>query len=181
MMLVTAVRESQRGIAKLEIEVGKVTDHVEDVDDHLRGVAGKESLDTRVTIVEKEFEMHGVLLRRISEQFTSLHKLMDELKHDVSTFKIRREIGKESEGTRLERLKAWLSFWGPIIALVFGLVVPVGTEVFKHWDKLFPARSVQYKPDDKLRKEIEADKKGARAKTVKKKLEAIEKERAALE
>ncbi len=175
MTLVTSTRESQRGIAKLEIEVGKLADHVEDVDDHLRGVAGKESLDTRVTILEKEFEMHGVLLRRISDQFTSLHAFMEEIKHDVSTFKIRRDIGKESEGTRLERLKTWLSFWGPIIALVFGLVVPVGTLLFQHWDKLFPARKVEYKPDERLRKEIAADKAGERGKKVKEKLEAIEK------
>lgn len=178
MTLVTATRESQRGIAKLEIEVGKLADHVEDVDEHLRGVAGKESLDTRVTIVEKEFEMHGVLLRRISDQFTTLHALIEELKTDVSTFKIKREIGRESEATRMERLKTWLSFWGPIIALTFGLVVPVATLVFQHWDKIVPLFHHEKQTVASIEREIEIDKKGPHGKAVRKKLAEIEQERA---
>ncbi len=178
MTLVTSTRESQRGIAKLEIEVGKLADHVEDVDDHLRGVAGKESLDTRVTILEKEYHMHGILLQKISDQFTSLHALIEELKTDVSTFKIKRAIAKEFDGTKVERLKLWLTFWGPIIALVFGLVVPLATLSFQHWSQIREVFHHTPQTVESIQKEIEVDRRGPRGKALKKKLADWEKERA---
>ncbi len=182
MNLVTTQRTNQQELATLEVEVVRLSDHVEDLDDHLRGVAGKESLDVRVTLLEKEFDMHGVLLRRISDQFTGLHKLIEELRTDVSTFKIKREIGKESEATRVERLKTWLGFWGPTTALVFGLIVPLATLAFQHWDKIQQLfRKDARPPVVQMQQAVEAEKKSSRAKVVKKKLEAIEKTREALE
>ncbi len=134
MNLVTTQRTNQQELAKIDVELGKLSDHVEDVDDHLRGVAGQDSLDTRVTILEKEFQMHGALLRRISEQFGGLHKLMEQLKEDVSTIKITKAITEKTDGTRTERLREWLKFWGPIIIASLALVIPLAKLGFDHWD-----------------------------------------------
>lgn len=158
-------REDDSRLAKLEIEVSKLADHLDEVDDHLRGVAGHDSLDTRVTVLEKEFQMHGALLRRISDQFSGLHTMIDGMKHALSKIEISREIGGEVEKTRVDRLKEWLRFWAPIIALILTIAFD-NREMFRPDPK--------YRPDARLRKQIEADKRSQRAKMVKKKLEALE-------
>ncbi len=171
MNLVTAQRTNQQGMANLEIQVGKLADHVEEVDDHLRGVAGRESLDTRVTLLEREFQMHGTLLQRISEQVAAMPSLINELKEDVSTLKITRAIIDRVDLGRTELFKEWLRFWGPIIIATLALVVPLAKLAV---DKGYFARTIQYKPDERLRNEIEADKKGERGKAVRQKLADIE-------
>lgn len=129
MNLVTAQRTTQQVIGKLEVEVGKLEDHVEDVDDHLRGVAGRDSMDTRVAVMEREVTAHGVLLRKISRD-------LDGIKADVSAIKIHRAITKEVDSTNLERLQEWLKFWGPIIGGAIAIIVPLGTLLFANWDKI---------------------------------------------
>ena len=189
MNLVTAQRSSQTALAEVKIQLGKLEDHVEEVDDHLRGVAGRESLDTRVRLLEKEFEMHGVMLRRISDQFTQLHNQstahhaelqtsIQEIKQDVSTIKIAKAITEKSEGTKTERFLAWLKFWGPIIALILTglggslLYVADNFERMRGWFKHpTPAETVE-----RLNGTIAAERKGPRAKVVKKKLADIEEE-----
>jgi hypothetical protein len=171
MNLVTATRTAQQELAKVETEVVRLSDHVEEVDEHLRGVGGKESLDTRITVVEKDVFQHGVLLRQVAK-----------MEKDLAGLKVGRAMVKESEAGRLERFKEWLKFWGVILALILGMVVPLATLIVNNWDKIKPKPpSAEYRPDDRLRKEIEADKKSARAKVVKKKLEAIERQREAQE
>ncbi len=174
MSLVTATRESQRGIAKLEIEVGKISDHVEEVDDHLRGVAGKESLDTRVSLLEKEFEMHGVLLRRISDQFTELHSWMDNVKSQLSHLTIVRAITEKSEASRMDKFREWLKFWGAIILASLALIAPLTKLAFDNWDKIRAMFHREKQTVESLQKEIDADKKGPRGKAVRKKLREIE-------
>lgn len=189
--LAAAQLASQSAFAKLEIEVGRLSDHVEDVDDHLRGVAGKESIDTRVALLERKFDMHGVMLNRISQQFTEVHKLLEDslkqirsdiqaLSGDVSAMKVQRaiaagtsELKEKSEATRLDRLKAWLSFWGPPLALIIGLVVPLATLVFQNWEKV--AKLFHHEPMtvEKLEKEIAEDRKGPRGKAVEKKKQEL--------
>ena len=149
MNLVTTQVTNQNEIAKLDIAVGELADHVDEVDEHLRGVGGKESVDTRVTVMEKDVFQHGVLLRRISD-------MADQ-----------RDVG------RAERFKEWLKFWGPIIIATLALVGPKVT--FNNWNKLTSfLRNDEYRPDERLRKQIEADKKGQRGKAVKKKLAELE-------
>lgn len=169
MSLVTATRDGQRSLAKLEIEVGKLSDHVDDVDDHLRGVAGKESLDTRVTLLEKEFEMHGVLLRRISDQFGSLHTMMEEMKEDVAIFKITKAVSEKVDGTRNERIKEWLKFWGPIILATLALIVPLAKLTFDNWDKIAPFFHHDRQTVQSIEKEIVRERRGPRGRAVRRK------------
>jgi chromosome segregation ATPase len=118
MNLVTSSRTNQVALASLEKEVSKLGDHVEDVDDHLRGVAGKESLDTRVTVMEKAVFQNDVLLREISKKFGSLETLVREIKSDISTLKFHRAIEDKTDTGRAERFKdlssslAW-RWWSP--------------------------------------------------------------------
>lgn len=175
MNLVTSLRTNQVAMEGLEKEVAKLGDHVEDVDDHLRGVGGRESLDTRVTVMEKDVFQHGVLLQQIAKHFGSLETLVAEIKADLSTIKLHRTILKETEATRMDRLREWLKFWGPIILATLALIVPLAKMVFESLDKVtFFAGNVQYRPDERLRKQIEADKRSARGKAVRKRLADLE-------
>ena len=136
MNLVTTQRTNQQELAKMETELVKLADHVEDLDEHLRGVAGKESMDTRVSVMEKDVFQHGVLLRQIAKHFGSLETMVGEIKTDLAAIKIGRALSKESEAGRLDRFKEWLKFWGVIISLGIGLIVPLATIAFDHWDKI---------------------------------------------
>lgn len=171
MNLVAARRADQQGLAKLEMEVARLAEHVEEVDDHLRGVTGKESVDTRLIMMEKEEFEQKTILREFVKHVGSLEK-------DLDSIKIHRGIEEKSDAGKLDRFKAWLHFWGPVIIACLALVVPLAKMAV---DKGYFARTIQYKPDDRLRKEIEADKKGTRGKAVKDKLEAIERTRKSLE
>ncbi len=176
MNLVTAQRSSQTALEGLEKEVAKLDEHVENVDDHLRGVAGHDSLDTRVTIMERDVAQHNALLRQIAKHFGALEATVGDIRSDISTFKITRSFVEKSEAGRTERFKEWLRFWGPIIIACLALVVPLANVVANHWSAFwFSITPAEYKPDDRLRKQIEADKKGKRGRAVKKRLAALEK------
>lgn len=176
MNLVSAQRSSQVALEGLEKEVAKLDDHVEDVDDYLRGVAGRESLDTRVTVMEKDVLQHNVLLRQIAKHFGTLETMIGEIRSDISTFKITRSFVEKNEAGRTERFREWLKFWGPIVIACLALVVPLANVIANHWGAFwFSMRPAEYKPDERLRKQIEADKKSARGRAVKKRLAALEK------
>lgn len=173
MNLVTAQRSTQVATAGLEKEVSKLVDHVDDVDDHLRGVAGRESMDTRVTVMEKGVHQHGVLITEFAKHFGALEADVREIRNEVSTLKIHHSITDKTEAGRTARFTEWLRFWGPIIIASLALIAPKIT--LNNWRRLtFFFRSDAYRPDERLRKEIEADKKGERGKAVRKKLAEIE-------
>lgn len=165
MNLVTAERTDQQELSSMKIEVGKLADHVEDLDDHLRGVAGRESMDSRMVLVERENTGTGILLREIKKQ-------LEELIKDVSAIKIQRAITKESENTKFQRFTAWLVFWGPIIIATLALVLPLTKIILDSRSKI--PDNVTYRPDEKLRRQIELDKKSKHAKEVQRKLKALE-------
>lgn len=171
MNLVTTQRTSQQDLAKLETEVTQLAEHVEEVDDHLRGVAGKESMETRVTVMEKEVFQHGVL-------FPAFAKHVGALEKDLETIKIHRGIAEKLDVGKLERFKEWLRFWGPIIIASMVWIGPMARVVMRYWSK--PV-NIEYRMDERLRKEIEADKRSTRKKAVDKKLADIERTRKALE
>ncbi len=166
MNLVTAERTDQQELSSIKIEVAKLGDHVEDLDDHLRGVSGHESLDSRVVLLERESTGNTVILRQIKVQ-------LEQLTKEVAALQIHRAINKEVEKTRSERFSEWMKFWGPIIIALIALVIPLTKMTMEYIDKL--QSQAHYRPDERLRKQIEADKKSRRAKEVKKKLEEIEK------
>ena len=165
MNLVTAQRTSQQVISKVEIELGKIADHVDDVDDHLRGVSGHESMDTRMAIVEREVTSHGVILHQISKDVGQITK-------DLAGVTIHRAISKEFNSSRMDRFKEWLKFWGAIIVASIALIVPLAKVFFDYRAKI--RDNVDYRPDEKIRKQIELDKKSQHAKDVQKKLTALE-------
>jgi hypothetical protein len=170
----------QQAIANLEVEIGNLKEHVEEVDDHLRGVAG-ESLDTRVVILEKmdkthtnELRAHGSLLMRISDK-------LEEMKSDLSTLKVMKAMSKESAVTRADRFKEWLKFWGPIILGLFALMSSQSKLIFDNWEKIEPLFHGKQWDAKKLQEEVDREKKGPRGKAVRKKIKAIEQERRELE
>lgn len=164
MNLVSARRADQQGLAKLEIEVSKLADHIDEVDEYLRGDTGSDSVATRMSVLEKDVYGHGVALKNFGR-----------LETYVATLKIHRGLGEKAGADKADRFKEWLKFWGVIISLAIGLIVPLATLVFNNWDKIRPPPSDDYRPDERLRKQIEADKKSQRAAAVKKKLAALEK------
>lgn len=164
MNLVTAERTDQQDLGVIKTQVSKLSDHVEDLDDYLRGVAGEESLDNRVVLLERESTANSVLLRQIKRQ-------LEELKETVAGIKIDSAI---SHGTD-ERQRSWLStklgFWGPIIITAIGLVVPLSRIAC---DRVRSLEDTEYRPDERLRRQIEKDKKSNHAKEVQKKLKTLE-------
>lgn len=166
MNLVTAERTDQQELTTMKAEVLKLTDHLDDLDDHLRGVAGRESMDSRVLLLERESAGNRLILRQIKKQ-------LDDLTMDVSGFKIHRSIIKESEQSRLERFLAWLKFWGPIILALIALIIPLAKLTLDYKPKS-SIDDAEYRPDERLRQQIELDKKSKHAKDVKKKLRALE-------
>lgn len=179
MNIITTQRTNQTFLAGLETQVGKLADHVEEVDDHLRGVAG-ESLDTRTVILEREgkahwneLRAHGNLLRQISSQVA-------EIKDELSGFKIQKGIAEGTEHVheknKGEKREWYKTFWLPIILAAlgaagwFGQYVVTNREEVRGWferERLDPV---------KMRAQIEKDKRGPRGKAVKKKLKEIERE-----
>src|SRR5688572_22049030 len=175
MNLVTTLRTVQSDLAKAEKQVDKCADRVDDVDDYLRGGVG-ESLDTRMVLLEREEKAHGNELRAHGGLLRDLNKQMSDLKDDVNSLTLHKSINIDAESTRTDRLKVWLKFWGPIILSSLALIVPLARLAFDSLDKIqFFAGNVEYRPDERLRKQIEEDKKSQRARKVKKKLEALEK------
>jgi len=170
MNLVTAQRTSQQDLAKVEIEVGKLTDHVDDVDEHLRGVAGNQSLDVRVTLLQSEIDR----LKEVNRHFLKKVDALLTLEKEVAALSITKAVAKETESTRSDRAKIWLGFWGPIILVALAWVQPLARFTVNNWAKFRAPPSADYRPDERLRKEIEADKKGARGKAVRKKLADLE-------
>ena len=167
MNLVTAERTDQQDLASLKAQVGKLADHIEDLDDHLRGVAGHDSLDSRVVLLEREGHANSMVVRDIRKQ-------LDDVKETLSGIKLHRSMSKEFESTRSERFTAWLKFWGPIILASISLVIPLAKLAFEYKAKQDEI-DAQYRPDEKLRRQIELDKRSQRAKVVKKKLRTLEK------
>lgn len=172
MNVVTTLRTNQQDLAKMETEIVRLADHVEEVDDHLRGVAG-ESLDTRVAILEREVKAAGNEIRAYGGLLRDLNKQLSEIENDVRSFKLHKAISSEAEATKTERFKEWLKFWGPIVIASLSLAPQAAKVVANSWEKLRHVPNAEYRPDEKLRKEIEADKK-ARGKAVKKKLKDLE-------
>lgn len=140
MDLITTQRTNQQVLATMEIELGKIQEHVEEVDDHLRGVAGRDSLDTRVTLTEKDLVQHGVMLHRISDQFTHLqsmiHQQLGDIKAELGKLQFQKSMADEVEKTKTDRFMAWLKFWGPIILASIALILPVTKLTFENWDKI---------------------------------------------
>jgi hypothetical protein len=140
MNIVTTQRTNQQALATLEIEIGKLTEHVEEVDDHLRGVAGKESMDTRLTVLEHETHKDSVLLHHVVKKFDQMERMISvqlgEIKADLAHLKMQKAMQQEVEKSRTDRVMAWLGFWGPIIIATLALIVPLVETVASHWDKI---------------------------------------------
>lgn len=166
MNLVTAERTDQQELSAIKIEVSKLADHVDDLDEHLRGVAGHESLDSRVVLLERASTANTVLLKEINCQ-------LKQLTTDVAAIQIHRAIDKEVSKTKAEKFSEWLKFWGPIIIAAIALIIPLTKMVLEHREKTL--NEVHYRPDERLRRQIEADKRSRRAKEVAQKLKALEK------
>lgn len=167
MNLVTAERTDQQELAAIKTQVGKLSDHIEDLDDHLRGVAGHDSLDSRVVVLEREG-------RALMMVVTEIRKQLDDVKEALSGIKLHRSISKEFESTKIERFTAWLRFWGPIIIASISLVIPLVNMALEYKDKQ-DELDAQYRPDERLRRQIESDKRSQRARDVRKKLRSLEK------
>lgn len=163
MNLVTAERTDQQELSVMKTQVGKLIDHVEDLDDYLRGVAGEESLDNRVVLLERESTANHVLLRQIKRQ-------LEDLKDIVSGMQIQSAISQGTDAKQRNWFMAKLTFWGPIIIASLGLIVPLTKIACDQ----FSFDQAVYRPDDRLRRQIERDKKSQRARDVQKKVREIE-------
>ncbi|PYS91484.1 MAG: hypothetical protein DMF62_02415 [Acidobacteria bacterium] len=159
MNLITAQRTTQQALASIEIHVGKLSDHVEEVDDHLRGVAGRESLDARVAIIEHEQTQHGRLLSRIVDQ-------LDDIQADVSKLTIRRAVSKEVDTEKTEWYK---SFWLPIILALLAGAGWLGQYGITHKEEVAAFFKWEPKSAARLRAESEKEKRGPRGKAVREK------------
>ncbi len=159
MNLVTAERTDQQELGTVKQAVLKLSDHVEDLDDYLRGVAGDESLDNRVVLLERESTGNSVLLRQIKRQ-------IEDLKDTVSNLKISSAVSQVSEEKHLSKL---IKFWLPIILASIGLLIPLTKLAI---DKIHFIEG-DYRPDERLRRQIEEDKK-RRGKMVQKRLQKLE-------
>lgn len=136
MGLVTSVRSAQQSQAKLEVQFGKLEDHVDDVDDHLRGVAGHDSMDTRVAVLERSNTANNVLLREIKRKLDDQKSIIDEIRSDLASIKIHRSISKEYDSSKMERFKEWMKLWGAMSLASIALIVPLATLAFQNWDKV---------------------------------------------
>lgn len=168
MNLVTAERTDQQELTALKVDVERLSGHVEDIDDYLRGVAGSDSLDNRVVLLERDSTANGVLLRQIKKQ-------LEELKTSLADIRIATAISQGTESNKRGRLTQWLGFYGPIIITAIGLVIPL-TKIACDHQRAF---SDEYRPDERLRKQIEADRKSQRGKEAAKRLKELEKAQAA--
>jgi hypothetical protein len=140
MDLITTQRTNQQVLATMEIELGKIQEHVEEVDDHLRGVAGRDSLDTRVTLTEKDLVQHGVMLHRISDQFTHLqsmiHQQLGDIKTELGKLQFQKAMQDEAEKSKSDRFKEWMRLWGSTIAAILAFVTAATTVTVENWDKI---------------------------------------------
>lgn len=165
MNLVTAERTDQQELTVMKTEVTKLHDHIDDLDDYLRGVVGNESLDNRVVILENQNTSNSVLLRQIKKQ-------IEDLKSTLAGIQLQEAVIGKTEAVLRGRFTEWLKFWGPIIIASLGLVIPITKIALT---RLHPFEDTTYRPDDKLKEQIEMDKKKRHAREAKKKLRAPEK------
>jgi hypothetical protein len=147
MNIITTQRTNQQALATMEIEIGKLSEHVEEVDDHLRGVTG-ESLDARIVILERlvrdahtnELRAHGNLLRQISSQFTALDRSVitqiGDLKAELGKLQFQKSMEEESDKSKTERFKEWMKLWGSTIIAVISFATAATTVVLENWDKI---------------------------------------------
>jgi hypothetical protein len=166
MNLVTAERTDQQELTSIKADVSRLSDHVEDIDDCLRGVAGSDSLSNRVALLERESTANGVLLRQIKKQ-------IEELRVSLADLKIANAISRGTEDNKRSRMAQWLGFWGPIIITSIGLSVPLAKVIVEHIEKTRVFDDT-YRPDERLRRQIEADKKSQRGKEAAKRLRELE-------
>lgn len=140
MNLVTAQRTIQQDNADLVVEQQRLVEHLEDIDDHLRGVGGKESLDTRVSTCEHKLEGHTNLLRELSRRIWALEetvkKDLSQIKQEIFSLQYKKSVDSQEQGTKTERLKEWLGFWGAIIGGILAILVPLATLTYEHWDRI---------------------------------------------
>lgn len=129
--LVAALRTEQQVSANREIEVQRLIEHVEDIDEHLRGVGGKESLDTRINIYKHTLDGHTNLLSQISRRISSLediiHKDLVKMQQDIFALQYQKSVKEQTESAKPDRLKTWLGFFEkgwpyavPILAAILG-------------------------------------------------------------
>src|ERR1700759_3255347 len=101
--LVAALRTEQQVSANREVEVQRLIEHVEDLDEHLRGVGGKESLDTRINIYKHTLDGHTNLLSQLSKRIAALEKSITEdltkAKNDIFTLQYEKSSQSQKEGT----------------------------------------------------------------------------------
>lgn len=163
MNLITAERTDQQELTAMKSEVVKLADHIEDLDDYLRGVTGNESLDNRVVLLERESTGNTTLLRQIKKE-------IEGLKTQISDLKIYSAINLGTEEKRSNKL---FKFWLPIILAIIAMIIPFTKMACDRAESV--ANNVEYRPDERLRRQIEADKKSQRGKAVQKKLKELEK------
>lgn len=138
MDLVTSVRTTQQGVTKLDLQVGKLEDHVDDVDDHLRGVAGHDSMDTRVAVLERSSAESNALLRSLHKKIDAQNRVLDAIQIELGGKKIASALVAEAEGSKLERFKQWMqTIWGPLATLFMTGVIVWGFQyAITHWDEI---------------------------------------------
>lgn len=140
MSIVTTQRTNQQALANLEVELGRLQEHVEEVDDHLRGVAGKESLDTRVTLIERDSHKDSVLLHQMVKKFDALERAittqLNGITSDLTNMKFQEVLEDKVNKTKSERFKEWMKLWGATIIAVLSFATAVTTVAVENWDKL---------------------------------------------
>lgn len=132
MNLVAALRTEQQVSANREVEVQKLIEHVEDLDEHLRGVGGKESLDTRINLYEHTLGGHTRLFGELSKRIRALEDAIAQAKKDLWALQYQNSVDSQKEGTKTERLKEWLGFWGKVIAIAAPIIGGIATGIYQY-------------------------------------------------
>jgi hypothetical protein len=191
--------------ADVKIALGKIEDHVDDVDASLRGPTDDKALIVRITLAEKALDMQKVMLQNISGDFGKITSKQDALREElfakiqsmrddfakelreinasVGALTIQKaiaegtaEVKERHEMTRLERFKEWMKLWGALGIAILALVVPLATLAFQNWDKIEPLFRRHRYDAAEMHAQNERDRRGPRGKAVR--LKEINLERA---
>lgn len=165
---------SQRGLEQSDRATRKLIDELFAIinGDHKNGEDG---MHTRLRLVENKINEHRSAV--LGDHNKSLKSLVDSIDHDLSALKIRLGEVKEAKDAKVQTGIARLTFWATVIGawLAFiGTVVINMDKVEIAWDHFSHKDPRSY--EEQLADEIAIAKKGPRAKVVRNKLKAIEKE-----
>lgn len=149
-------------------------DHIEQVDDYLRGGPGgnEQPIGPRVLNLEVASNKTAALMEGVIRRLTRL-----EEKESAESMRasIAKEYKQEGEATRLERFKEWMKFWGLITTIILGGIGWAVQYSLSNWETL--EKRFRSKSAPEIQAEIKKAKKSPRAKKVEQKIKAIEQER----